>query len=356
MKKIIHIDMDAFYASVEQRDFPELRGKPIAVGGSSDRGVVAAASYEARKYGVHSAMPSKIAARKCPHLIFVKPRFDVYKEVSNQIRVIFHEYTDLVEPLSLDEAYLDVTHNKKGIPSATLIAKTIRKQIFEVTNLTASAGISINKFLAKTASDIHKPDGVTLIPPENALLFLEQLPIHKFHGVGKVTAKKMIELGIHTGADLKKMQETNLKKKFGKSGVYYYNIVRGIDNREVNPSRERKSISAENTFAEDLTNKKDVLEALEKVIDTLYKRIISGKTFGKTLTIKIKFSDFKQITRSKTVDFEIKYRQDIITIMKDIIQSEDLSDSKIRLLGVSVSNFKRDRPNTDKNLQLTFDF
>lgn len=356
MKKIIHIDMDAFYASVEQRDFPELRGKPVAVGGSSDRGVVAAASYEARKYGVKSAMPSKIAARKCPHLIFVRPRFDVYKEVSNQIRAIFHEYTDLVEPLSLDEAYLDVTHNKKGIPSATLIAKAIRKQILEKTNLTASAGISVNKFLAKTASDVHKPDGVTLIPPENVLLFLEQLPINKFFGIGKVTAKKMMALGIHTGADLKKMEEVNLKKKFGKSGVYYYNIVRGIDNRDVNPSRERKSIGAENTFAEDLTNSEDILEALEKIADTLYKRIVGSEAFGKTLTIKVKFSDFHQITRSKTVDFEIKYRKDIISIMEDIMNSEDLSDSKVRLLGISVSNFKREKLEEDKSLQLTFDF
>lgn len=348
--------MDAFYASVEQRDDPYLRGKPVAVGGSSDRGVVAAASYEARKYGVRSAMPSKIAVRKCPHLIFVRPRFDVYKEVSNQIRTIFHEYTDLVEPLSLDEAYLDVTHNKKGMASATLIAKAIRKQILEKTNLTASAGISINKFLAKTASDVHKPDGVTLIPPENALLFLEQLPIGKFFGIGKVTAKKMDGLGIHNGADLKKWEEVDLKKKFGKSGVYYYNIVRGIDNREVNPSRERKSIGAENTFREDLTNTDEIIGALTKITDTLYKRIVASNAFGKTLTIKIKFSDFKQITRSKTVDFEIKYRKDIITIMEDIMNSEDLSGSKIRLLGISISGFKKEKPDKDKSLQLTFDF
>ena len=348
--------MDAFYASVEQRDNPELRGKPVAVGGSSDRGVVAAASYEARKYGVRSAMPSKIAARKCPHLIFVRPRFEVYKEVSSQIRAIFHEYTDLVEPLSLDEAYLDVTHNKKGIPSATLIAKAIRKQILEKTGLTASAGISINKFLAKTASDVHKPDGVTLIPPENALLFLEQLPINKFFGIGKVTAKKMVELGVHTGADLRKMTEADLKKKFGKSGVYYYNIVRGIDNREVNPTRERKSLGAENTFSEDLTTRDEVLKALEKIADTLYQRVVKSNAFGKTLTIKIKFSDFQQITRSKTVDYEIKYRQDIIDITEEIMQSEDLSDSKIRLLGISISNFKKEKPDNDKSLQLTFDF
>jgi len=356
LKKIIHIDMDAFYASVEQRDNPDLRGKPVAVGGSSDRGVVAAASYEARKYGVRSAMPSKIAARKCPQLIFVRPRFEVYKEVSNQIREIFHEYTDLVEPLSLDEAYLDVTHNKKGISSATLIAKAIRRQILEKTNLTASAGISINKFLAKTASDVHKPDGVTLIPPENALIFLEQLPINKFFGIGKVTAKKMNELGIHNGADLKKWKEVDLKKRFGKSGGYYYNIVRAIDNREVNPSRERKSIGAENTFMEDLTDINEVMIALEKITDTLYKRIVNGNALGRTLTIKIKFSDFQQITRSKTVDFEIKFRKDIVTVVEGIMQSEGLSDFKIRLLGISISNFKTDKPEKDKSLQLTFDF
>ncbi len=348
--------MDAFYASVEQRDFPELKGKPVAVGGSSDRGVVAAASYEARKYGVHSAMSSKVAVRKCPHLIFVRPRFEVYKEVSNQIRAIFHEYTDLVEPLSLDEAYLDVTHNKKGISSATLIAKAIREQILERTSLTASAGISINKFLAKTASDVHKPDGITLIPPENALLFLEQLPIGKFFGIGKVTAKKMTDLEIHTGADLKKWEESALKKRFGKSGGYYYNIVRAIDNREVNPTRERKSLGAENTFDKDLTSQQDILEALEKIADTLYRRIVNSNAFGKTLTIKIKFSDFQQITRSKTVDYEIKYRKDIVSIMKGIMQSEDLSDTKIRLLGISISNFKREKPEKDKSLQLTFDF
>ncbi len=348
--------MDAFYTSVEQRDNTNLQGKPIAVGGSAERGVVAAASYEAREYGVRSAMPSKIAVRKCPHLIFVRPRFEVYKEVSEQIRAIFHEYTDLVEPLSLDEAYLDVTHNKKGISSATLIAQAIRKQILEKTNLTASAGISINKFLAKTASDVHKPDGVTLIPPENAILFLEQLPIEKFFGIGKVTAKKMNDLGIHNGADLKKWNETDLKKRFGKSGGYYYNIVRAIDNRDVNPSRERKSLGAENTFMEDLISMDEVISALEKIADTVYKRITKSNALGKTLTIKIKFSDFQQITRSKTVDYEIKYRQDIISIMHVIMNSEELSDFKIRLLGISISNFKREKPEKDKSLQLTFDF
>jgi DNA polymerase-4 len=356
MKKIIHVDMDAFYASVEQRDFPEWKGKPVAVGGSSERGVVAAASYEARKYGVKSAMPSKIAVRKCPHLIFARPRFEVYKEVSNQIRAIFHEYTDLVEPLSLDEAYLDVTHNKKGISSATLIAKAIRKEILEKTQLTASAGISVNKFLAKTASDVHKPDGVTLIPPENILLFLEQLPIGKFFGIGKVTAKKMIDLGIHTGADLKKLKEAELKKRFGKSGVFYYNIVRGIDNRAVNPSRERKSLGAENTFLEDLTEREDIMKALEKIADTLYNRMRNGDAFGKTLTIKIKFSDFQQITRSKTVDFEIKYRKEIITIVEDIMRQVDMTNVKLRLLGISISNFKREVVEKDQSLQLTFDF
>jgi len=348
--------MDAFYASVEQRDNPDLMGKPVAVGGSADRGVVAAASYEARKYGVNSAMPSKIAIRKCPKLIFVRPRFDVYKEVSNQIREIFHEYTDLVEPLSLDEAYLDVTHNKKGIPSATLIAKEIRKQIKEKTQLTASAGISTNKFLAKTASDVHKPDGVTLIPPENVLDFLEQLPIEKFFGIGKVTANKMKALGIHTGLDLKKWEEVELRKNFGKSGGYYYNIVRGIDDREVNPSRERKSIGAENTYAEDITDEIKILEALEKLTDTLHKRMSSSNSYGKTLTVKIKFSDFQQITRSKTVDYDIMYKKEIIDIVQDVITKVDLSNTKVRLLGLSVSNFKKDKPIEVRSLQLTFDF
>ena len=258
-RKIIHIDMDAFFASVEQRDNPEYRGKPISVGGLGPRGVVAAASYEARKYGVFSAMSSKIARKKCPFLIFVHPRFEAYKKVSDQIGQIFLEYTDLVEPLSLDEAYLDVTHHKKGKPSATLIAKEIKDRIYIETNLTASAGISINKFLAKTASDYRKPNGIFLIKPEDAEAFIEKLPIEKFYGVGKVTAKKMNQLGIFNGLDLKKFSEYDLIRYFGKAGTYYYHIARAVDNRKVEPYRVQKSVGAENTFETDLSEKEDLL-------------------------------------------------------------------------------------------------
>ena len=301
VRKIIHIDMDAFFASVEQRDNPELRGKPVAVGGSRERGVVAAASYEARKYGVYSAMPSAIAYRKCPNIIFVKHRFDVYKDVSNQIRKIFLDYTDLVEPLSLDEAYLDVTSNKKCMTSATLIAKEIRQRIKESTQLTASAGISINKFLAKTASDINKPDGITLIKPDEAERFIESLKIEKFHGIGKVTAKKMSRMGIHTGSDLKTKSLPFLQKNFGKAGIYYYNISRGIDDRIVNPNRIRKSLSIENTFDRNLTSLAEVKYELDNLSTSLFIRIEKSKSYGKTLTIKLKFDDFTQITRSKTI-------------------------------------------------------
>lgn len=349
--------MDAFYASVEQRDNPDLKGKPVAVGGSSERGVVAAASYEARKFGVHSAMPSIIAARKCPNLIFVRPRFEAYKEVSNQIRAIFLEYTDLVEPLSLDEAYLDVTTNKKGIRSATIIAQEIRAKIKSKTQLTASAGISINKFLAKSASDIYKPDGITLIPPQNVIQFLEELSIHKFFGIGKVTAKKMISLGINNGKDLKNWSEKDLVKHFGKSGRHYYHIVRGIDNRPVNPDRIRKSIGAENTFADDIDTLEALSEELEKIADILHKRMSKSNSSGRTLTVKIKFSDFKQITRSKTVDYEIKYLTDLVAIKNSILEETNLTQVKVRLLGLSLSNLNhKQQEKSDNDLQLTLDF
>ncbi|MCK5700612.1 MAG: DNA polymerase IV, partial [Cyclobacteriaceae bacterium] len=252
MRKIIHIDMDAFFASIEQRDNPDLLGKPVAVGGAGKRGVVAAASYEARKFGVFSAMPASIALRKCPELIFTKPRFDVYKEVSNQIRQIFLEYTDLVEPLSLDEAYLDVTENKKGLGSATIIAREIKSKINSTTHLIASAGVSINKFLAKVASDQDKPDGLYVIKPNQAESFVDGLAIEKFFGIGKVTAKKMHELGINTGADLKQISIEELVRRFGKVGRYYFDIARAIDKRLVNPNRIRKSLGAERTFEDDL--------------------------------------------------------------------------------------------------------
>lgn len=352
IRKIIHVDMDAFYASVEQRDNPAYRGKPLAVGGSRERGVVAAASYEARQYGVRSAMASALAYRKCPHIIFVKPRFDVYKKVSNQIRAIFHEYTDLVEPLSLDEAYLDVTVNKKGLPSATLIAKEIRQRILEKTGLTASAGISINKFLAKTASDLNKPNGQYLIKPDAAADFVASLPIHKFYGIGKVTAEKMHSLGIQNGADLRNWSETALVKQFGKSGRYYYQIARGIDTREVNPNRIRKSIGAENTFPEDLSTEKEMLEALEEIAAEVAGRLHKGQRQGKTLTLKVKFSDFVQITRSKTMSYSFSSLETIEQLGRELLVQEKLEGKEVRLLGLTVSSLDQ----SERRGQLTIQF
>lgn len=355
VRKIIHIDMDAFFASVEQRDHPELRGKPVAVGGLGDRGVVAAASYEARKYGVFSAMPGKIAKRKCPFLIFVKPRFDVYKKVSTQIRQIFLEYTDLVEPLSLDEAYLDVSTHKKGKPSATLIAKEIKERIHKETGLTASAGISINKFLAKIASDYKKPDGLFLIKPEDAERFVEELPIEKFFGIGKVTAQKMHKMGIYLGSDLKKFSEIELIKRFGKQGSYYYHIARAIDLRQVKPDRLRKSVGAENTFENDLSDIKEMEDELRKISHKLIERCTKANAFGKTLTLKIKFSDFKQITRSKTFHKDIESFEDLWKSGLELFSALDFSSKKVRLIGLSVSNLQNNE-NSGKAIQLTFDF
>ncbi|MCF6243097.1 MAG: DNA polymerase IV [Bacteroidales bacterium] len=355
IRKIIHIDMDAFFASVEQRDNPELRNKPIAVGGLGSRGVVAAASYEARKYGVRSAMPAKIAKRKCPFLIFVKPRFGVYKQVSRQIRQIFYEYTDLVEPLSLDEAYLDVSTHKKGKPSATLIAKEIKERIKQETGLTASAGISINKFLAKVASDYKKPDGLFLIKPEDAEVFVEELPIENFFGIGKVTAHKMHEMGIFFGSDLKKFSEIELIKRFGKQGSYYYHIARAVDLRKVVPNRQRKSVGAENTFEEDLSETSVMEAELMKITEKLIERIKKANTFGKTLTLKVKFSDFKQITRSKTYSVNITNFKDLWKYSLELFSSIDFSTKKVRLLGLSVSNLQN-AEKSDNAIQLTFDF
>ncbi|MEQ6122378.1 DNA polymerase IV [Reichenbachiella sp. MALMAid0571] len=354
LRKIIHIDMDAFFASVEQRDNPDLKGKPVAVGGSRQRGVVAAASYEARRYGVHSALASVTAYRRCPNIIFVPPRFDVYKKVSEQIREIFLDYTDLVEPLSLDEAYLDVTSNKKGMPSATLIAKEIRARIKETTNLTASAGISINKFLAKTASDINKPNGLTLIKPDEATSFIEKLKIEKFHGIGKVTAKKMSRMGIHCGLDLKSKSLSFLQSNFGKTGKYYYNIARAIDEREVNPNRIRKSVSVENTFDYDIVATKDIIQELEILSDSLFSRIEKSKSYGRTLTIKFKFDDFTQITRSKTSFDFLRSKESIINLMKEIVQTETSEFKPIRLLGIGISNLEHEGEN--HYIQLTLDF
>lgn len=353
-RKIIHVDMDAFYASVEQRDNIELRGKPIAVGSNRQRGVVAAASYEARVYGVHSAMPSTTAIRKCPNLVFVKPDFEKYKRVSKQIREIFHLYTDLVEPLSLDEAYLDVTENLVGIPSASIIAKEIKAKIKVNTGLTASAGVSYNKFLAKIASDYKKPDGFFLIEPENAIDFLRTLDVKKFHGIGKVTAQKMNNIGISKGADLEKYNEIELIKMFGKPGSFYYGIVRGIDNRRVNATRERKSVGAEITFPVDLINQKEIIIKLHEVAKRLFERIEKAKLYGKTITVKIKFHDFQQVTRSKTLPKPISNYEEILQLSKQLVLSDTIIGKPIRLLGISISNFLSPEKLQNQQLQINF--
>jgi len=329
--------MDAFYASVEQLDNPKLRGKPVAVGGSGDRGVVSAASYEARKFNVRSALSGKIAKERCPHLIFVKPRFDRYKEISKQIRAIFLEYTDLVEPLSLDEAYLDVTENNFDNPSASLIAEEIRLKIFEKTGLRASAGISVNKFLAKVASDINKPNGQKTIKPKEILSFLEELPIAKFFGVGKVTAQKMYKLGIYKGLDLKLKSEKELTTLFGKSGKHYYNIVRGIQYSQVTPNRLRKSIAAERTFIEDIFTNEAINNALENIAEELERRMLRNKTKGKTVTLKIKYNNFTVQTRSKTIDEHINLKSEFYPIILSLLNQSQLQ-APVRLLGISFSN------------------
>lgn len=329
--------MDAFYASVEQLDFPELRGIPLAVGGGGKRGVVAAASYEARKFGVRSAMPGMVARELCPDLIFVPTRFDRYRKISNQIREIFYEYTDLVEPLSLDEAYLDVTKNKKGNPSATLIASEIRSEIKKRTGLNASAGISINKFLAKIASDIHKPNGQKTIPPEDVLEFLEKLDVRKFYGVGKVTRTKMYELGIFTGKDLKSKTLDFLEMHFGKSGRQYYNIVRGIHQSEVKPFRLQKSLAAEHTFIENISSEIFMMDHLDEIAESVEKRLRRRNLAGKTITLKIRYSDFSLRTRSKTMPEYMNSKQDILEIVEELLYQEKLENS-VRLLGISVSN------------------
>lgn len=334
--------MDAFFASVEQLDFPELRGKALAVGGSSNRGVVAAASYEARPFGVHSAMSSMQAKKRCPHLIFVPPRFDRYRELSNQIRDIFHEFTDLVEPLSLDEAYLDVTQNKKGNPSATLIASEIRAKIKEKTGLNASAGISINKFVAKVASDVNKPNGQKTVPPEEVLEFLEALDIRKFHGVGKVTAEKMYQLGIFTGKDLRTKPLEFLTEHFGKSGKHYFNVVRGIHLSEVKASRIRKSLSAEHTFEENISSEVFMLDHLKYISETVEKRLKKNSISGKTITLKLKYSDFSLQTRSKTLAYFISDKNLIFETAKELLYREKLKNS-VRLLGIGLSNFNTDK-------------
>ena len=341
IRKIIHIDMDAFYASVEQKDNPKLKGKPLAVGGSEKRGVVAAASYEARQFGVRSAMAGALAKRKCPDLIFVKPRFERYKEISQQIREIFLEYTDLVEPLALDEAFLDVTENKKGIELAADVAKEIRAKIQERTGLTASAGISMNKFTAKIATEINKPNGQKTIHPSEVEKFLEALPIYKFFGVGKVTAKKMNSWGIYTGYDLKQHTLSFLNINFGKSGAHFYNIVRGIQNSSVKPNRHRKSVGAERTFSQNITAESFMLEKLNDIADELERRMLKSNTKGKTVTIKIKHSDFTQQTRSKTIDKLLQKKEDFFPLIESLLYQEEIKKS-VRLLGISITNLNNE--------------
>lgn len=351
LRKIIHIDMDAFYASVEQRDNPFYVGKPLVVGGSPNGrgGVVAAASYEARKYGIRSAMPSKQAVELCKDLIFIKPRFDVYKAVSQEIRKIFKRYTDIIEPLSLDEAYLDVTQDKLNIGSAIEIAERIRKEIKDELHLTASAGISINKFIAKIASDINKPDGITFIGPSRIEKFMEDLPVEKFYGVGKVTASKMKTLGLHCGADLKKLSEVEMIRHFGKTGKFFYKIVRGEDNRPVQPHRKAKSVGAEDTFPQDLTSLEEMYEELDKIGQSVYNRLSRNQLKGKTVTLKIKYHDFKQITRSQSFTERTNDINEIIKAVKSMLVSTDPESKKIRLLGISMSNFEEPLPANKMN-------
>ena len=346
--------MDAFYASVEQLDNPSLKGKPVAVGGSGERGVVAAASYEARKFGVRSALSSKVAKRKCPDLIFVKPRFSRYKEISNQIRNIFFEYTDLVEPLSLDEAYLDVTYVKKGKPSATLIAKEIKQRILEETKLTASAGVSYNKFLAKVASDVNKPNGLFVVTPDKAQDFIDNLEVRKFFGIGKVTAEKLNQMGIWLGRDLKKVDRLELVRLFGKAGNYYYEICRGEDHRPVQPSRERKSVGAEQTFSSDLFYENDLEREMLEIADILWERIARSAVKAKTLTLKYKYADFEQHTRSNTISTYFNSKNQLIAESRNLLKSGGGFNKGIRLLGLTVSNFLHEE--IRKPVQLTIEF
>jgi len=361
IRKIIHVDMDAFYASVAQMDNPELIGKAIAVGGGGTRGVISAASYEARKFGVKSAMSGRLAIKLCPHLIFVKTDFERYKEISNKIRKIFYDYTDLVEPLSLDEAYLDVTQNKKGNPSASMLAEEIRSRIFNEVGLTASAGISINKFVAKVASDYNKPNGQKVVNPEEVLAFLEALDIRKFYGIGKVTAEKMYQKGIYNGKDLKSKSIEFLESNFGKSGKSYYYIVRGIHNSEVKPNRIRKSLAAERTFTENLSSEVFMLEKLKLIAAEVAKRLANSKVAGKTITLKIKYSDFTLQTRSKTLPYFIADAAIILDTAKDLLYQEKMNNS-VRLLGISLSNLntlnKPKKIESDKTIsvQLSFKF
>ncbi|HET9427840.1 MAG TPA: DNA polymerase IV [Allosphingosinicella sp.] len=341
VRKIIHVDMDAFFASVEQRDDPALRGRPVAVGGSTARGVVAAASYEARRYGVRSAMPSVSAKRRCPELIFVKPRFDAYREVSHHIRSIFRDYTELVEPLSLDEAYLDVSEDLKGIGIATRIAEEIRTRIRAETGLTASAGVSYNKFLAKLASDQNKPDGLCVIPPGKGEAFVAGLPVRRFHGVGPRTAAKMAGLGIETGADLRAQSLAFLQHNFGSSGQYYHDLARGVCHRQVKPNRPWKSIGAEDTFFDDLTEEAVLRAELDRISQTVWRRIEEKGITGRTVTLKVKYQDFRIVTRARSLDRPVSDREEFLDIGCGLLRTLLPPAKGIRLLGLTLSNLRQ---------------
>lgn len=343
VRKVIHIDMDAFYASVEQRDNPALRGRPVAVGRPERRGVVAAASYEARQFGVRSAMPSTTALKNCPALVFVPPRFDVYKAVSRQIRTIFADYTPLIEPLSLDEAYLDVTENLRGLPSAWLTAKEIRQRILAETGLTASAGISYNKFLAKLASDHNKPNGQFAITPQMGAEWVAQLPVKAFHGVGPATARKMERLGIITGADLRARPLATLMQAFGKSGAWYYEIARGVDERPVVPNRDRKSVGSETTFNEDLTDPGQIEAGIQEMADEVWAWCQKTGISGKTVTTKIKWQDFQICTRSRTLRMDITDRETLRAQSLDLFRTLAPLRTGVRLVGVTLSHLSNGR-------------
>jgi len=336
-RKVIHIDMDAFYASVEQRDDPALKGRPVAVGGTRERGVVAAASYEARKYGVRSAMASALARRMCPDLVFVRPRFEVYREVSRQIHTIFADYTDLIEPLSLDEAYLDVTENHQGIATATEVARQIRARIREETGLTASAGVSYNKFIAKLASDHNKPDGMCVVRPEQGLAFIARLPVGRFHGVGPVTAARMEKLGIHTGADLRRCSREFLGQQFGKSGDYFFLAARAIDHRPVRPDRVRKSIGSENTFFQDLHAHEQLAAALRESSETVARHAERTGKAGRTISIKLRYSDFRTLTRARALPAPVADAESIQAVALALLAPLEPVELGVRLLGVTLS-------------------
>lgn len=362
-RKIIHIDMDAFFASVEQRDDPELQGKPVAVGGSSKRGVVAAASYEAREYGVRSAMPSITAKRRCPDLIFVKHRFHVYREVSQQIRAIFRMHSELVEPLSLDEAFIDVTQDKLGIGNATRIAEMIRAEIKKQTNLTASAGVSYNKFLAKIASDQNKPDGICVIKPHQGADFVAQLPVRRFFGVGPKTAERMAKLNIHNGADLRAQSEDFLRQHFGKSAGYLFRASRGVDHREVRADRIRKSVGGERTYGDDLVTDSDLQDAFENIIDIVWNSIEKSGARGRTVTLKAKYADFRQVTRSHSVDHYVADKNEFAAIGRELLEQIMPVENGVRLLGLTLANLEgaeaadaRSTASVHDASQSTFDF